>query len=100
MSEYSYPTVVPAIARTALVAVELGGMAHEDAVIQAAKITLDMAKAARSRTGIYAREMTTETLEEIAFHGSVARDILDGSVRPSVGNVRQAVLEALKELQS
>ena len=94
-----YAEVIEVIARNATIAVELGGMSPAKAIDIAARTSIGTATAARTRTGIYAQETTSEMIEEIQFHAAVARDILDGEVsRPSVGNVRQAALDKLNEL--
>lgn len=66
------------------------GIDTEAAVIECATVAVESARRARSRIKPFDREMNTEQLEDIAFLGSVAQDILDGAVsRPSTGNVRQ-----------
>jgi hypothetical protein len=95
----TYATAVAAIARTAVVAVELGNYTPKDAILFAAAQFVDTGRAARTRTGVYAFETKTETLEDAFFHAGVAHDVIDGDVsRPSVGNVRQAALDELTKL--
>lgn len=57
---------------------------------------VDNATDARTRTGAWAFESTSEQIENALFYGTVASDILDGTVeRPSTGNVRQYALNVL-----
>lgn len=94
-----YADVIEVIARNATIAIELGGLSREDALDLAARKSVEAARDARTRTGVYAHETTSETIEEVRFYGAVARDILDGDIScPSVGNVRQAALDKLDEL--
>jgi len=86
------------IARVAEVAMSLGGSSVEWAVDYAAKNVADDAKKARKREGIFAGEMTSEALEEWAFLGSVAHDVINGTIsRPSTGNVREYVTNTVRE---
>lgn len=95
----TYPTVVEFLARNASMVIELGGMTPEAALDLAARKSIETATAARTRTGIYAQETSSETIEEVLFYAAVARDVLDGEAfRPSVGNVRQAALDGIREL--
>lgn len=95
----TYAEAVAAIARTAVIAVELGNYAREDAISFAADKFIETAVAARTRTGVYAYETKTETLDEVRFHAAVARDVLDGEASvPSIGNVRKAALAELDKL--
>jgi len=87
------------IASVAEVAMSLGASSVEWAVDHAAKNIADDAKKARKREGVFASEMTSEALEEWAFLGSVAYDVINGTVsRPSTGNVREYVINAAREL--
>jgi hypothetical protein len=80
----------------ARVAVELGGMSADDALSLAARGAVSEAHAAATRGGRWAVESTTEQIDATLFQGSVARDILDGTVsRPSTGNVRAYALALL-----
>lgn len=88
-------TAVENLARAARVAIELGGMAPEAAVDLVCTNALKEAANAASRGGIWARESTQEQIEAALFQGSIARDALEGNFRPSVQNVRLAVLAAV-----
>jgi hypothetical protein len=77
------------LATAARVAVELGGLSPDDALTLAARNAVDEAHLAATRGGRWAVESTTAQIDAVTFQGSVARDILDGTVsRPSTGNVR------------
>lgn len=88
-------TAVENLARAARVAIELGRMEPAEAVDLACRDAIEDAIAAASRSGIWARESTQEQIEAVLFQGSVARDALEGTFRPSVQNVRLAVLAAV-----
>ena len=85
------------LALAARVAVDLGGMSPEDAADLVARNAIKDAAAAAGRTGIWAREATSEQIEAILFQGSVARDAIEGNSRPSVGNVWNALLNAITD---
>lgn len=83
---------IVAVARTAA----SFGMEPEKALDFAAAATKQTATDARTRGGIWASETTTRQIEDALFQGSVASDILDGTVeRPSTGNVRAYALAQL-----
>lgn len=69
-----------------------GKLSAEDALDFAARAATANASDARTRGGIWATESTSEQIEETLFFGSVARDALEGTSRPSTGNVRSYVL--------
>ena len=93
----AYETAVQNLAAGARVAIEYG-MSREDAVKLAADNAVKDGHAARTRDGHWARESTTEQIDGATFLAAVARDVLDGTVtRPSVGNVRDALLAELEE---
>jgi len=96
MTEISIPTAVQNIVTAARVAMDLGGMESIEALDHSAHIARQIGRDARARVGRWARETDTETIEAHCFQGSVAADILDGTVeRPSVGNVRSYALQLL-----
>jgi hypothetical protein len=86
------------IARMAEVAMSLGASSVEWAVDLVVRNITDDAKKARKREGVFASEMTSEALEEWAFLGSVAYDVIANVSRPSTGNVREYVINATREL--
>ena len=84
------------IANLAVLRMELAVESREDALTAAAETFISNAQDAHTRSGSYRFETTTEMLEDVLFHGSVARDIIDGEVsRPSVGNVRAYALSLI-----
>lgn len=90
------PTAVANIVAAARVGVEFG-MTAEAALDMAAANAKQTAVDARTRNGVWAYESTTRQIEDAMFQGSVASDILDGSVsRPSTGNVRTYALSLLE----
>lgn len=85
--------------KAAKLSVDLGGYAPEEALILAAKLAVQDAHRARTRDGYWAYETSSEALEDAVFAGSVASDVLDGTVtRPSTGNVREYALAQLAGL--
>lgn len=85
-----------AIANLASIRMECTDEPREDALTTAAESFIANAQDARTRSGSYRFETTSEMIEDVLFHGSVARDILDGDVsRPSVGNVRAYALSLI-----
>ena len=93
MSITTIKEAAESIAKTALVAVELCGMGSGDALTFAAVKTLEGARDARTRSGVFAFETSSEQIAEWAFIGAVAGDIVDGNIsRPSTGNVREYAL--------
>lgn len=89
---------VNTVVQMARLSVELGGYTPEDAVDRAARLVEVDAKKAANREGIFAGVMTYELLEEWRVLGSVARDIINGTVvRPSTGNVREYAINAVRE---
>src|SRR4051812_20325392 len=94
MSELTYPVVVQNLAAAARVA-EGFGIEREAAVTWAAEDAVKEGRLAQSRGGHWRYESTTEQIEDAGFQAAVASDVLAGRSRPSVGNVREAVLAAL-----
>lgn len=87
------PEAATYIARVARVGVELGKQSPEAALDTACELAVQNAQNALDRVGQWASRATTQQIEEAVFHGSVAQDILDGTVtRPSTGNVRAYAL--------
>ena len=87
---------VQSIANLASMRMEYMGETRDDALTSAARGFIANAEDARARRGVYRFETSSETIEDVLFHASVARDILDGNVsRPSVGNVRAYALSLL-----
>lgn len=85
------------IALAAKLYIQLSGTTTHEALNIMARAYASDAHDARTRTKGWARETTSEMLEEVLFLGSVARDILDGTVsRPSTGNVRAYALAAIQ----
>lgn len=94
-SVQSYTEAIEYLAAAARVGVDFG-MAPEAACDIAARNAVQTATDARTRAGIWASSTSTEQIETAQFMGVVASDVLDGTVtRPSVGNVRQALLTAV-----
>ena len=88
-----YPTVTATIARLASSFADDFGTSLEETVDRIAQGMVDNASDARTRRGVWASESTSEQIEAALFYGSVARDVLDGSIaRPSTGNVREHTL--------
>lgn len=86
------PIAVANIVAGARVGVSFG-LEPEVALDMAADNAKQTATDARTRGGIWASETTTRQIEDALFQGSVASDILDGTVeRPSTGNVRAYAL--------
>lgn len=84
------------IANLASIRMEFTDETREDALTTAAESFIANAQDAHTRSGSYRFETTSEMIEDVLFHGSVARDILDGEVsRPSVGNVRAYALSLI-----
>jgi hypothetical protein len=83
------------IATAARVAVRLGGLAPAAALDFAADDAIRDARDAHARRGTWEHKSTTEQIEDARFQGSVGRDILDGTHRPCVGNVREFALGLL-----
>jgi hypothetical protein len=82
------------LANAARIGVDLAGVDKAHALDAVCRDAVSIAHKARTRDGFFAREFTTAQLEPYLFQGSVAADILDGTVeRPSVGNVRQYALD-------
>ena len=73
----------------------MGVMDTGAAIDIAAQSFIDDAGRARTRTGIYRYETTRETIEAAMFRGSVARDALDNTYRPSTGPVRDYVMSLI-----
>lgn len=85
------------LVNAARIGVRLGGLTPEQALDVVAINAKTEATRARQRTGLWASETTSSAIEEALFAGSVARDILDGTIeRPSTGNVRQHALRTLR----
>lgn len=79
------------IANTARIAVDLAGMSKEDALTRALDSIDDTVHgivSTRDRRG----EWSEERVEEYRELGGVARDVRNGFVSPSIGNVRDYVL--------
>lgn len=94
----NYPNTTALIARTARNFGPMLNLTPAEAVDRVARSVVDSAHDARTRTGTWARETTTQQIDDAMFQGTVAADILDGTVaRPSVGNVRAHTL-ALAEV--
>lgn len=92
-TEYTYTSVTAVIARLAGNLSEDFDLPLEETVDRLAGRMIDNATDARTRGGQWARESTTEQIDEVLFYGTVALDVLDGDVeRPSVGNVREHTL--------
>ena len=91
-----YPYAVSLLADAARMGVEIGGMDKLSATLIAAENAVKTGEAAKQRTGIWASETTTEQLADTAFMAMVGAEVLDGTVaRPSIGNVRQAVIDRI-----
>lgn len=89
-------TAAKSIANLASLRMDFAGETPEVALMGAARGFIDNADKARARGGEYRFETSSETMEDILFHASVAGDILDGEVsRPSVGNVRAYALSLI-----
>ena len=88
-------TAAAQIAASARTAVDLGQ--QPDAALDlAARCAQQHAADARNRRGVFRTETSAEAIEEALFTGSVAADILDGTIsRPSTGNVREFALAVL-----
>lgn len=84
------------LAKVARVAVELGGLTKTQAAKLVCENAVAESRAAMQRTGVWNAESTTEQIEAVLFQGSVAADAINGEVeRPSVGNVRAALIAAI-----
>ena len=94
MTDYSIPAACQTLATTARIMLSAGIVANaSDALTHAATDMVADAKDARKRVGAFAATVSADNAELWVFHGSVASDVLDGSiVRPSVGNVRAYTL--------
>ena len=88
-------TAVETLASTARIAVEAGFTRTQAAKLVCENAVTESDKA-MARTGVWNAESTTEQIEAVLFIGSVARDAIAGDVvRPSVGNVRDAIVNAI-----
>lgn len=93
--DLTIPAAVANIVTGAHVAVTFG-VEPEEALNMAARNVRQTATDARTRGGIWAGETSSRQIEDALFQGSVAADILDGTVsRPSTGNVRAYALDLL-----
>lgn len=97
MSEMSaIANAVQSIANLASMRMNYAGETREAALIGAAQGFIANAEDARARRNAYRFETSSETVEDVLFHASVAHDIIDGEVsRPSVGNVRAYALSLI-----
>ena len=94
MFGYSIPAACQSLATTARILLDAGIVASaSDALTHAATNMVANAKDARKRTGAFSSTLSADNAELWVLYGSVAFDVLDGSVaRPSVGNVRAYAL--------
>ena len=88
-------TAVQTLANAARVAVELGSLTKTQAAKLVCENAVEESRAAMQRTGVWRAESTTEQIEAILCLGSVAADAIADRERPSVGNVRQALINAI-----
>lgn len=89
-------TAIENLARAARLGVQYGDLSKTQAAKLVCENAVEESDAAMSRTGVWNAESTTEQIEAVLFQGSVARDAIRGDVsRQSVGNVRQALIDAI-----
>lgn len=89
----TYAEAIQYLAIAARLGVQVGGMTADAAADLAATNAKQTAFDARTRNGIWASTTSAAQIEDALFMGTVASDVLDGTVRrPSVGNVRQALI--------
>ena len=89
-------TAARVIARNATMRCEMLGESRNVALHHAAESIQEEFVSLSKRTGWWAEELSTETIEQWKLFNSVAEDILDGTVsRPSTGNVRNYALNAM-----
>lgn len=92
------PEILTVLARCANIRYETG-YSRTEAMDMVAQNAIDVAQDAAQRRGTFQDECTTEELESAAFYGSVGADVMDGNIsRPSVGNVRMALLDAMSRV--
>lgn len=90
---FTYKAATALVADQAKYLAEAVGIDTKAAVNQIARGLVARADEARTRTGAWSYETTTEKVDEALFYGMVANDILDGNIaRPSIGNVRAHTL--------
>lgn len=100
MSQFTaIQTAARNIATGACILVRFAEKSPEEALTLAAEGSRKNARDCAQRTGIWASTTTSEQIEAALFQGSVAADILDGTIsRPSTGNVREYALAAVREV--
>ena len=90
-----YPTAVQNLANAVRTAVQLASFNRDAAIDLVCRDEITNAQKAKSRTGHWVYEATTEQIEDALFQGKVAADALAGDISvPSVGNVREAIRAA------
>lgn len=90
----SYSDALDILAGNVRMALDLApGLTIYSVVDRIAAHTVENATLASTRGGHWATESTPAQIEDALFMGTVASDVLDGTVaRPSIGNVRNALI--------